>query len=110
VLRNRWVDCLLLTSSPCSGSVFDRQASFIHIDQIQDAEGLDIDLRRKFLVDALLILHERRVGPIAINLFSSRVFLYGSGWPRMFLHPGQHLIIGAAGQNHLAQRLGLRPA
>ncbi len=27
----------------------------------------------------------------------------------MFLHPGQHLIIGAARENHLAQRLGIQP-
>ena len=80
-----------------SGSVIDRQASLIHIDQIQYAEGPDIDLCCEFRVDVLPIFHECRIGSIAIDLFSPRVFLLGSGRPRMFLHPGEHLIIGVAG-------------
>jgi hypothetical protein len=27
----------------------------------------------------------------------------------VFLHPGQHVLIGAAGQNNLAQHLGIQP-
>lgn len=110
VSRNRGLDCSRLTSSPCSGSVLDRQASLIHIDHIQYAEGPDIDLRRKFRIDVLPILHERPIGSIAIDLFGPRVFLQGGGRPRMFLHPGKHLIIGAAGQNHPAKRLSIQPS
>ena len=57
----------------------------------------------------LPILRERCIGPIAIDLFGPRLFLQGGGRLRMFLHPGQHLIIGAAGQNHLAKCLGIQP-
>jgi hypothetical protein len=44
-----------------------------------------------------------------MDLVCPCVFLQDSGRPRMLLHPGKHLIIGAAGDNHLAQRLGIQP-
>ena len=96
--------------SSCSGSVFDSQASLIHIDHVQCAEGADIDSCREFRVDARPILHERRIRPIVIDLFGPRAFLQGGGRPHMFLHPGEHLIIGAAGENHPAHRLGIQPS
>ena len=68
-LRNGGLDCSRLTSSPCFGSLYERQASLIHIDQIQYAERTDLDLCREFWVDALPIFRARHIGPIAINLF-----------------------------------------
>ena len=39
-----------------SSSAFKRQASFIHVDEVQYAEGTDIDSRGKFRIHARSIL------------------------------------------------------